>query len=310
MPLRGFITAFVLGVLATRAYAADPIGYAEAFDTLYSVDLSTHQASEIGRATPLDSPNPRYANIVGLTFSPSGILYAVSDAGAVKTLLTVDKSTGLATAVGTLELGTNNQLDLGLAFTCDGNLWMTAGTGQFWKVNPSNAAVTPLGSLGITITGVTGRANRLYATGSQGNNMLYSIDPAHAQATLIGSYGSSNFITTTSPGFDDAGKLWAVLDYVPPPSGPSPDWSDLAQIRTDNGKLTTVGSITPSDAKWAGDLQQIGLKGLAIPSNICAALPAGPVVSTPALSWQALLALAGLLAAAGGTWARRRHPYL
>lgn len=306
MPLRGLIAAFVLGVFATQARAADLIGYAEAFDTLYSVDLSTHQASEIGRATPLDSPNQRWANIVGLTFNPASQLYAVSDAGAIKTLLRIDVNTGLASPVGTLDVGTDQQLDLGLAFTCDGRLWMSAGTGQFWQVDPGTAAVTALGNLGVTVTGLAAQGNRVYATGSQGNNTLYSIDTEHAQANAVGAYGSDNFITTASPGFDSAGNLWAVLDYVPPPSGPSPDWSDLAKIRIDTGALTNLGSITPSQAKWAGDLQQIGLKGLAIPQSVCVAAPAA-VVSTPALPWPALLVLGLLFAVFGGTWARRRH---
>src|SRR5262245_57771501 len=124
MPLRGFIAALVLGVLSAQARATDPVAFAEAFDTLFSVDLTTQAATRIGRATPVES-SFRYANIVGLTFNPAGVLYAVSDAGATKTLLTIDRFTGLATPVGTLDLGTDAQLDLGLAFTCDGKLWMS-----------------------------------------------------------------------------------------------------------------------------------------------------------------------------------------
>jgi hypothetical protein len=304
MPLRGFIAAFVLGVFVSQASATDSVGYAEAFDTLYSVDLSTHQASEIGRATPLDSPNPRWANIVGLTFSPNGLLYAVSDANAIKTLLRIDATTGLATPVGTLDLGTDEQLDLGLAFTCDGKLWMSAGTGQFWQVDPISATATPVGNLGVTVTGLAAHGNRVYAAGSQGNNTLYSVDTKTAHASAVGSYGADNFITTASPGFDSAGNLWAVLDYVPPPSGPSPDWSDLAQIRVETGTLTNLGAITPAQAKWAGDLQQIGLKGLAISASVCTA-PA--IASTPALSWRALLALLMALVLTGGIWLRRGH---
>jgi hypothetical protein len=304
MPLRGFIAAFVLGVLGSQARAADPVAYAEAFDTLYSVDLATHQASEIGRATPLESQF-RYANIVGLTFSPAGVLYAVSDAGAIKTLLTINRGTGLATAVGTLDLGTDQQLDLGLAFTCDGQLWMSSGTGDFWSVDPLSAIVTPLGNLGVTVTGLAGRGTSLYATGSQGNNNLYAIDRVHATARLIGGYRSGNYITTMSPGFDATGKLWAVLDYVPPPSGQSPDWSDLAQVHVSSGVLTNLGSITPSQAKWAGDLQQIGLKGLAIPAAVCAGT--ATVSSTPALSWRALALLIGLFMLVGGTVLRSRR---
>jgi len=134
---------------------------------------------------------------------------------------------------------------------------------------------------------------------------LYAIDPVHASATLIGAYGSSSYITTASPGFDGSGRLWAALDYVPPPSGPVADWSDLAELSIAAGTLTNLGAITPSQPKWAGDLQQIGLKGLAIPSGICAATAA--VASTPTLTWYGLIGLFALLALAGGTQARRCH---
>jgi hypothetical protein len=275
MPLRGFIAAFVLGVLATRAYAADPIGYAEAFDTLYSVDLVTHAATEIGRATPLESPT-RYANITGLTFNPGGVLYAISDAGQTKTLLTIDRNTGLATPVGTLNLGTSQQLDLSLAFTCDGVLWMAAGKGK------------------------------LYAAGGQGNNNLYVIDPAAVTATPAGSYGSSVYITTTSLAFDKSGRIWAVLDYVPPQSDSQPvkQWSDLAQLAA-NGALSNLGSITPATSASTADLEYIGLKGLAIPSGICAVTAA--LGTTPLLSWPAMAMLIAAFALLGGTTLRRRH---
>jgi len=228
MPLRGFIAALVLGVFGADTAAADIIGYGEAYDTLYSVDLTTRQATEIGRATPVESAF-RYATIEGLTFSPSGVLYAVSDAGAVKTLLTIDRNSGLATAIGTLNLGTDQQLDLGLAFTCDGALWMSAHTGDLWRVDPQQATATLVGNLGVTVTGLAARGTMLFAAGSQGNNNLYRVDPTGPHATLIGSYGSNSYITAASPGFDGSGQLWAVLDYVPPQSDSDPvaEWSDL-----------------------------------------------------------------------------------
>lgn len=304
MPLRGFIAAFVLGVLGSQARAADPVAYAEAFDTLYSIDLATHQATEIGRATPLESPS-RYANIAGLTFNPAGVLYAVSDAGATKTLLTIDRGTGLATAVGTLDLGTSQQLDLGLAFTCDGALWMSAHTGDFWRVDAQTATATHVGNLGVTVTGLAASGGKLYGAGSQGNNNLYEIDPAAATATPVGSFGSSKYITTTSFGFDSTGQIWTVLDYVPPQSdsGPVQSWSDLGQLAP-GGALTILAPITPAQPQSSADLEYIGLKGLAIPSGICAA----PVAlgSTPTLPWPALLVLLALLALTG-TRARRGH---
>jgi len=305
MPLRGFIAAFVLGALASQARAADPVAYAEAFDTLYSIDLATHQATEIGRATPLESAS-RYANITGLTFSPAGVLYAVSDAGATKRLLTIDRGTGLANVVGTLDLGTSQQLDLGLAFTCDGALWMSSGSGDFWRVDAQNATATHVGNLRVTVTGLAASGGKLYGAGGQGDNNLYLIDPTNATASPIGSFGSSKFITTTSFGFDGSGQIWTVLDYVPPESDSTPvqAWSDLGQL-SPGGALTILAPITPAQPQSAPDLQYIGLKGLAIPSGICAV--AATLGSAPALPWPALLALFAAIALIGGTRARRTH---
>jgi hypothetical protein len=311
MPLRAILIALVLGVFASQARAADVFGYAEAFNVLYSVNLTKNTAVEIGGGTT--DQGQVVGNIEGLTFSPSGTLYAVSDAGATKTLLTIDKATGIAHAIGTLSLGTGNQLDLALAFTCDGKLWMSASTGQFWSVDSSTASVTLLGNLGVKITGMAGRGSLLYGAGSQGNNNLYSIDPVKVKATLIGSYQSANYITTASPGFDATGQLWAILDYVPPQQGSASiaDWSDLAKISVSSGALTVLGNITPPtsvefNSPGYQNLFQIGLKGLAIPAGVCAA--AATTASTPALSTHAIVALVILVMLFGGTRLRWRRP--
>src|SRR3954470_4770761 len=102
MPLRALFAALVLAVANHAASAADIVGYSEAFDTLYRVDLTTRTAQEIGRATPLGAT--RYSTIDGLTFSPDGKLYAVAD-GQIKTLLQINAGTGLAAPVGVLNLG-------------------------------------------------------------------------------------------------------------------------------------------------------------------------------------------------------------
>jgi hypothetical protein len=305
MPLRGFIAAFVLGVFATQVRAADLVGYAEAFDTLYRVDLKAHTATEIGRATPLESSS-RYANIAGLTFSPGRMLYGVSDAGATKTLLTIDSETGLATPVGLLNLGSTEQLDLSLAFTCDGSLWMAARSGDFWRVDPQQATAQHLGNLGAVITGLAAHNGELYAAGGQGNNNLYTVDPNAVTATAIGSYGSSAYITTTSLAFDGSGQIWAVLDYVPPQSDSQPvqQWSDLAQLGP-SGTLTDLGAITPAQPADLPDLQYIGLKGLAVPSGACA--PATSTSSAPALSWPGIAMLIAMCALLGGTTLRQRR---
>lgn len=309
MPLRGLIAAFVLGVLATQARAADLIGYAEAYNVLYSVDLNTRTATMIGAATINGQP----ANLYGLAAKPGDkSLYAVSDAGPVKTLVTIDTATGSAKPVGTLDLGSNEQLDLALAFTSDGKLWMSAYTGQLWNVDASTAAATPKGNVGVTLTGLAARGLNLYGAGGLGNNNLYSINTASGQATLLGAYGTDNYITTTSPAFDPAGNLWAILDYVPPKSGSTSvaDWSDLAHIQPSSGATQNLGNITPatSDTQSPGyqNLWQIGLRGLAIPTA-----PVAPALaSTPTLPWPGLAALIAMCLLLGGTTLRQRRPTL
>ncbi|MBS0569422.1 MAG: hypothetical protein JSS28_02350 [Proteobacteria bacterium] len=311
MPLRAILVALVLGVFASQARAADLVGYAEAYNVLYSVDLTTRTAVMIGDSGLINGQQTP-SIITGLTASPTGALFAVWDAGPAKLLVTVDKGTGLVAPLGALNVNSSAKLDLALAFTCDGKLWMSASTGQFWSVDPATANVTALGNLGVDITGLAARGSLLIGAGSQGNNNLYSIDPVKVTATLIGGYQTANYITITSPGFDASGNLWAVLDYVPPPGGVSvAPWSDLAQVSPTSGTLVNLGNITPpastSDkSPTYYNLFQVGLRGLAIPSSVCSV--AASTGSTPALSWRGMAALIALLLLVGGTRLRLRRP--
>ena len=155
MPLRAFIAALVFVVALAPARAADTLAYSESFDTLFRVDLTAHTATKVGQATPVGVT--RFANIEGLTLTPGGTLYGVSDGNPTKTLLRIDPTTGLATVVGTLVLtggDTTGQLDLGMAATCDGKLWLSSGTGLFWQIDPNTAAATFVGNVGAKVTGL------------------------------------------------------------------------------------------------------------------------------------------------------------
>jgi hypothetical protein len=138
---------------------------------------------------------------------------------------------------------------------------------------------------------------------------LYQINPTTAKATAIGVYGAgAGYITTASPGFDASGHLWAILDYVPPPSGDTvAQWSDLAMIDTGSGTLTDQGPILASGQSLP-DLQYIGLKGLAIAPVTCGTASRPGVDSTPTLSWRAMAALIVLLMLFAGTVLRSRRP--
>ena len=308
MPLRVLFAALVLAVACGRAIAADVIGYSEAFDTLYRVDFTTLTADEIGRATVIGAP--RLANIEGLTASPSGTLYGISDTASVKTLLRIDPTTGIATSLGALTLTGGDvsvQLDLSLAFTCDGRFWMSSGTGLFWQIDPNTTAVTFVGNLGAKITGLAAHGNVLYGIGSQGNNNLYTIDLTTGAATLVGAFGNSApYITTISAAFDASGDLHAILDFNPPPSGSTiTQWNDVAQITPASGTLADMGNITASGNSIA-DLEFIGMKGLAIIPSACAAQAS--TASLPMLSWQSLLLLIAFLVLIAGTQFSRRYP--
>jgi hypothetical protein len=313
MPLRAYLATLVLAVSSTIA-SAGTTAYGIAFDTLYSIDLSGHTAERIGAAgiygtAPL-------ANIEGLTYSPDGQLYAVSDT-TLKVLMQINPSTGQATVVGPLGgasglgdqgAGTFGVLDLGMAFTCDGKLWLSSGyTGSLWEVDPATAAVTKVGNLGVTITGLAASGSTLLGAGSGTSPNLYAIDTATAAATVVGAYNSdAGPITTASPGVDSAGQLWALLDDVPPlpPIHVVPEWSTLVQINA-TGSMTTIAPITGPQS-----LQFVGIKGLAIAPPTCSMTGHGPtfvVHPAPALSPAFLLGLVALLLLAAGTRLRRRR---
>ncbi len=307
MPLRAFIAALVFVIALAPARAADTLAYSESFDTLFRVDLTAHTATKIGQATPVGVT--RFANIEGLTLTPGGTLYGVSDGNGAKTLLRIDPASGLATVVGALTLtggDTSGQLDLGMAATCDGKLWLSSGTGLFWQIDPNTAAATFVGSLGAKITGLAARGNQVYGAGSQSNNNFYTINTSTGAATAVGAYGMSDYITTTSPAFDSRGQLWAVLNYVPPPQGQNsfPQWSDLATINLGTAALTNTGPIT-GDTDFQTNFYG-SLKGLAIASSCTAAVAA--TSQLPTLSWSALGLLILLVGGFAAVQFSRRYP--
>jgi hypothetical protein len=312
MPLRAFIAALVLVVVSARAFAADVVGYSEAFDTLYRVDLTAQTAVEIGRATPVGTS--RLTDIEGLTSSPSGVLYAVSVSPTLKTLLQINPGSGIATQIGVLSLAgadATTQITVGLAFTCDGRLWLSSTGGSLYSINPTTAGATLVGNLGVTVTGLAAKGNLLYGTGSQGNNNLYRIDLTSAATTLVGPYGAgASYINTASPAFDSSGTLYAILDYVPPPADNDPvaDWSDLARIDSTSAGLANSGPITASGNSY-NDLFQIGLKGLAFLPSACAAVQASPT-QLPVVSWPGIALLVLLLVGVAGFQFSRRYPTL
>jgi Repeat of unknown function (DUF6923) len=296
-------------VLSASGVRAETTAYGEAFDSLYRINLASHTASLIGPAGSYGGQV--IANISGLSYSPDGELYAV--AGGANALIRIDSSDGGATVVGSFGLNgqgdpqRNDALDLAMTFACDGTLYLvSAYAGKLWTVNPSTGATTLVGATGATITGLVAAGDTLLGAGGRGDDRLYRLNTRTGAATAIGSYGSgvTTWVNSVSMSFDDSGRLWAVLNYVPPAPGSTsvPEWSDLARIDPFTGHVTNLGPIT-----GPASLEQVGMKGFAVGPPPCGAGLGAPVAA-PVGSPGWLAGLAALLVAAAG-WTKHRRPF-
>lgn len=160
-------------------------------------------------------------SLSGLSAAGASVLYGVEFAGLTD-LFTVDQVTGNLTSIG--PSGLDNVGDL----TSD----TRPGSFTIWGVRiASNElltfdATTGIGTVGPTITGLTGVNDRitslafdattgtLYgnttdAFGATGGDALYSIDPTTGLSTLIGRIGFSNVFAL---GFDNSGALFGISD--------------------------------------------------------------------------------------------------
>ncbi|HEU4664684.1 MAG TPA: hypothetical protein VFS55_11710 [Dokdonella sp.] len=304
-PLTCVIAAGMLAVAAVPAQAAT--AYGEAFDTLYRIDLATHEAQPVG-------PAGRYAgqligNISGLSTMPDGSMYAV--AGGLKLLIGVDPGNGVARIVGTFGLdgqgdpSRNDALDLNMTSGCDGTLWLVSAiANKLWTVSPADGSTTLVGATGHTITGIVTRGDTMYGAGGKGDNTFYRIDTATGAASPIGAFGPEleRWVNSISMSFDDAGTLWAVVNYVPPEHDTDSlaDWSDLATIDPATGRVHLIGPITGPES-----LRQVGMKGFTTGPAQCTRGSAP--VAAPAGTPLGFAGLALLLACAGALHRRRRR---
>ena len=303
------------GVGGKEGDATTRTAYGVAFTDLYRINLDTRVASYVGFSGL--SNGQLIGHIRGLNLLPSGDLVGVS--GNLRALLRIDKSTGAATVTGTLNLDGSGQfgttLDLSMTVGCDGNYWLaSAVTGQLWKVDPGTAQPTLIGSMGHKITGIVAYGDTLYGAGGQGDTGFYRINMETAAATPIGDYGPAlPWVNVVAMSFDEAGTLYASLNYNPGPSGSTSlvDWSDLATINTGTGVVTNLGNITGPSS-----LRRQSMNGFVVAPVQCNVAPpppppppepAGDASPVPVSSPFALLALGGLMIALAGRSRRRRR---
>lgn len=275
MNLRARFAAAAIFILFSLRVEAEPFGYSMAFDQLFRIDLATGQAEFIGVAGTVGGV--RIGDIEGLTFSPDGQLYAVSD--GIKALLRIDPKTGAATVVGPINLSyppdlpnrsdyppLTGQIDPALAFSCDGKLWMTSGTHEaMWELNPQTAEATYFIGIGKP-TGLAFHGNEFYVAYSRGMEFLGRFDQKNfaLKMVVVGFDSLIPYTNVISLGFDSQEHLWMILNFNPPRNGAAPlaKWSEYARIDRATVDLSTLKMMGPITGPK--NLEYVGLKGLAI----------------------------------------------
>jgi hypothetical protein len=154
---------------------------------LAKLDLRT------GEATLVGSPHHQGLNIMGMTCSPDGTLYAIGQLGPTNfnSLYTVDRKTGIASLVGST--GVKDQEPnfkgflMALAFAPDGELY-GANVSTLFRVNRKNGIATKL----VDMTGVVSvmglaidEDGKFYVADWVPKSKIYTLDPVTGMATSI-----------------------------------------------------------------------------------------------------------------------------
>jgi hypothetical protein len=151
-----------------------------------------------GAATLVGSPLPQALNIMGMTCSPGGSLYAIgqSDSGApnFNSLYAVNRETGVASLIGptgVLDLGDPSGFSgflMALAFAPDGTLYGVNSKSTLFSVSPLTGVATPV----VTLVGVPfvmglaiDRNGTFYVADFAPESKIYTVDLDTGVATLI-----------------------------------------------------------------------------------------------------------------------------
>ena len=209
---------------------------------LYAVNLATSTSTLIGA---IRLPGGRPIGVTGLAAHPkTGVLYGITSEQSPnnpRSLVTIDPASGVATLVG--ELGTAGS---DISFDLKGTLFMwLPATSQLGIVNPSSAAVSPLGRpgpagspAGIAID----PQGMVFVTAKGAGGTLDNVDLTSGALQIGPALTGAPFSTQiNSMSFSPSGLLLAVNS-----NGGSPAETRLVTINTATGVVTTIGSL-PDD---------------------------------------------------------------
>jgi len=209
---------------------------------LYSVNLATSTSTLVGA---IRLPGGRPIGVTGLAAHPkSGVLYGITSEQSPnnpRSLVTIDPASGVATMVGELGMAGSD-----IAFDLKGTLFMwLPATSQLGIVDPSSAAVSPLGRpgpagspAGIAID----PQGMVFVTAKGAGGTLDNVDLASGALQIGPALTGAPFSTQiNSMSFSPSGLLLAVNS-----NGGSPAETRLVTINTATGVVTTIGSL-PDD---------------------------------------------------------------
>lgn len=299
--------------------AAAPVGYSinsdspasdPYADALYEIDLGAGSDRHIAQL------DPRFLDVEGLAFAPDGKLYALDD--NTLTILELVPGTNAVQIISEraiLDLPSTRDNDFGMAFGCDGTLFVSSIKQKTLYRLELTGQLTPIGALGANISALAawGNPSELYGLGNglrnQGNDVyvtdapnLYRIDAKTGATVLVGALGGlAQPYTEGGLDFDGSGQLWAITDRQFPDYQPS----EVLKIDKTSGR-----------AVEARTLREGGFESLAIaPPGGCTAFTEPPPVEPPAgtADYRGVpalspvgLALASLLVLLTGLLAARR----
>lgn len=156
-PLPAGQTLDIMGMTCSRNGTLYAIGQFDTaspdFNSLFTVDRETGQATRIGSTGVLDSSDASGASgfLMALAFAPNGELYGVNSAS---TLFRIDKSTGTATKIVDLYTAPATPLVgvMGLAIDSRGTFYVAdfVPGSHIYKVDTTAGLVTPILNTGLS----------------------------------------------------------------------------------------------------------------------------------------------------------------
>lgn len=142
-------------------------------------------------------------------------------------LFTVNVGTGAVHVIGKMPA-----VMWDIAFDSHGDLYGVSysnGNSSLWKINPSNASATRIGSVGAIVNSLVFAANgKLYAAG----NNLYQINTSTGHGTVVGNQHLNGYSSSGDLAFDSVGNLYL-----------STTSNDLVRVSLTTGGATRIGSI-------------------------------------------------------------------